>query len=194
MRRRATGEDGRPKPPPIDEALEPWRPVLAKQIPLVVGASTAIEIDRVVSTVVDKHKLRLVLVGAEFADVHAERLASADVGVLLPGTFIRRRGNDDLHLASVLSRAGVDVAFQSEAEDGARNLGLVAVYAVEQGMSPEAALEALTAAPARMYGLDDRIGAIRPGLDGDLVIFDGHPLDAAARVLRVLIHGEEVRR
>lgn len=194
-RRRATDESGRPKPPAIDEALEPWRPVLAGRAPLVVAASTALEIDRVVSTVVDKHKLKLVLIGAEFADVHAGRLASAGVGVLLPSNFIRnRRDNDRVHLASELSQAGVHVAFQSGAEDGARNLGLIAVYAVEQGMSPEDALSALTLGPARMFGLEDRIGSIAPGMDADLVIYDGHPMDATSRVRRVLIQGQEVGR
>jgi len=193
-RRRATGDDGRPKPPPIDESLEPYRPVLAGKSPLVVGARTPFEIDRVLATVVEKHELRLVLIGADFADTRSERLAAAEVGVLLPASETVLRGTDSIHLPSVLSAAGVMVGFYSDAEDGARNLGLTALYAVQQGMSPEAALDALTASPAKMFGLGERIGSIRPGLDGDLVIFDGYPLDAATSVRRVLINGEEVQR
>lgn len=193
-RRRATGEDGRPKPPPIDEGLEPYRPIFAGDTPLVVGASTPAEIDKVVATVVDKNELRLVLLGAEFADQRADRLAEAGVGVLLPAGQTVRRGYDEIHLPGVLSRAGVQVAFFSGAEDGARNLGLIAVYAVEQGMSPEAALGALTSVPAKLFGLEDRIGTIRAGMDGDLVIFDGHPLDTSTRIRRVLINGEELQQ
>ncbi len=192
-RRRATGDDGRPKPPPIDEALEPFRPIFAGQAPLIVGASTPQEIDAVVATVVDKYKLRLVLAGAESADVRAGRLAEAGVGVIMSPSMTVRRGNDDIHLPTVLSQAGVHVAFQSGAEDGARNLAINAIYAVQQGMSPRAAMEALTVNPAKMFGLEERIGTIAPGLDGDLVIYDGHPLDAATRVRRVLINGEEVQ-
>lgn len=192
-RRRATGDDGRPKPPPIDESLEPYRPVFAGETPLIVGASTAQEIDAVVATVVDKNELRLVLVGAEFADVRTQRLVDAGVGVLMSPSMMVRRGNSDVYLPGVLSRAGVSVAFESESEDGARNLLLRGVYAVQQGMSPESVLEAMTINPARLFGLDGRIGSITPGADGDLVIFDGHPMDASSRVRRVLINGEEVQ-
>lgn len=192
-RRRATGDDGRPKPPPIDESLEPWRAVLAGEAPLVVGASTPQEIDAVVETVAQKNELRLVLLGAEFADTRAETLSGRDIVVLTsPGRFVRR-GNDELHLPTVLSNAGVAVAFQSEAEDGARNLGSVALFALQQGMSPSAVMRAMTEVPAWAYGIDDRVGMIKPGLDGDLVIFDGHPFDASTRVRRVLINGQEVQ-
>ncbi len=192
-RRRATGDDGRPKPPPIDESLEPWRAVLAGEAPLVVGASTPQEIDAVVETVTQKNELRLVLLGAEFADTRAETLSGRDIVVLTsPGRFVRR-GNDELHLPTVLSNAGVAVAFQSEAEDGARNLGSVALFALQQGMSPSAVMRAMTEVPAWAYGIDDRVGMIKPGLDGDLVIFDGHPFDASTRVRRVLINGQEVQ-
>ncbi|MFI4855090.1 MAG: amidohydrolase family protein [Phycisphaerales bacterium JB065] len=192
-RRRATGDDGRPKPPPIDESLEPFRPIFAGDAPLIVGANTPLEIDAVVSAVVDKHKLRLVLLGAEYADVRTERLASAGVGVILSPSMTVRRGDDELHMPTVLSGAGIPVAFQSDAEDGARNLVRTAIFAVQQGMSPQAAMEALTINPATIFGLEGRIGSIAPGLDGDLVIYDGHPLDAATRVQRVLINGEEVQ-
>ncbi len=96
-------------------------------------------------------------------------------------------------MPTVLSNAGVAVAFQSEAEDGARNLGSVALFALQQGMSPSAVMRAMTEVPAWAYGIDDRVGMIKPGLDGDLVIFDGHPFDASTRIRRVLINGQEVQ-
>jgi imidazolonepropionase-like amidohydrolase len=158
-----------------------------------VGASTPQEIDAVVETVVKGNELRLVLLGAEYADTRADLLSGSNVVVLLrPGQTVRR-DNDELHLPTLLSNAGVDVAFQSEAEDGARNLSAVALFALQQGMSPDAVMRALTSVPARAFGINDRVGTIEAGLDGDLVIFDGHPLDAATRVRGVLINGQEVQ-
>jgi imidazolonepropionase-like amidohydrolase len=63
---------------------------------------------------------------------------------------------------------------------------------VRAGLPREAALEAVTATPAKLLGLEKRAGAIRPGRDADLVILDGDPLDPLARVERVLIAGETV--
>ena len=61
-----------------------------------------------------------------------------------------------------------------------------------EGLDPVVALEALTINPARMLGLDDRVGALVPGLDGDVVIWSGDPLDVMSRAEHVLIAGATV--
>ena len=58
--------------------------------------------------------------------------------------------------------------------------------------SSETALRALTVNPAKILRLDDRIGALKPGLDGDVVLWSGDPLDVMSRALRVFINGREV--
>jgi len=52
----------------------------------------------------------------------------------------------------------------------------------------------LTTDVARMFRLEDRIGSLEPGCDGDLLIFRGHPFQGEGRLERVLIRGEEVSR
>jgi imidazolonepropionase-like amidohydrolase len=89
--------------------------------------------------------------------------------------------------------AGIPIAFHSDAEEGAVDLPTIAAYAVSQGMGPEAALRALTADAARMYAIDERVGRLAPGLDGDVALLDGSPLDVSSRVVRVWVGGEEVR-
>lgn len=37
-------------------------------------------------------------------------------------------------------------------------------------------MRALTIGPARILGIDDRVGSIRAGKDADLVLFEGDPL------------------
>ena len=51
---------------------------------------------------------------------------------------------------------------------------------------------ALTINPARIVGIDDRLGSIEPGKDADLVIWSGDPLDVLSRVEHALIDGEEI--
>jgi len=48
---------------------------------------------------------------------------------------------------------------------------------VEWGMTPMEAIQAATSVAARYMGWEDRVGAIEPGLLGDLVAVKGSPLD-----------------
>ena len=66
--------------------------------------------------------------------------------------------------------------------------------AVKEGLDRTEALRSITVNPARILGLEDRVGALKPGLDADLVIWSGDPLDVMSRALRVFINGREVYR
>lgn len=192
VRRKTRGKDGRPLPPKIDEALEPLRRVLERKAPLVAQVRTAAQIAAVL-TLAEKHELDVVLVNAEGAAAHADQLKERGVGVVLPTALVRERLDRWYVQADDLTRRAVAVAFQSEAEDGAYALPLVGLRAVERGMGADAALAAFTVHASRMFKLDDRIGSLAEGRDGDVVVFSGHPFAASSRVLRVLINGEEVR-
>jgi imidazolonepropionase-like amidohydrolase len=50
-------------------------------------------------------------------------------------------------------------------------------------------LRACTIHPARVFGIDDRVGSLEPGKDADIVVRSGDPLDPRARVEVVLIDG-----
>lgn len=193
-RRKTTGEDGRPLPPPIDENLEPIRALLTGRIPALVSAGTSREIEEVLAVLADQYKVEhIVFLGAEEARLAAEKMKEKKASVVLPPQVLRAERRQPYHQGDDLVRRGIPVAFQSNAEDGARTLPTVGLYAVNRGMSAEQVLEAMTIGAARMYRIDDRVGSIEPGKDGDLVIFTGHPFDAASRIERVIISGEEVR-
>lgn len=64
-----------------------------------------------------------------------------------------------------------------------------ASLAVKDGLPREVAIEALTVNPAAIMRLDTRVGSSTAGLDADVVIWSGDPLDVASRALRVLIEG-----
>ena len=60
-------------------------------------------------------------------------------------------------------------------------------------MTPEGALAAITINPAKIAGLDGRIGSLAPGKDADIVITTGHPVNPLSRVWAVYIEGKQVR-
>jgi cytosine/adenosine deaminase-related metal-dependent hydrolase len=63
---------------------------------------------------------------------------------------------------------------------------------VRDGWPRAAALKSVTLHPARLLGLDKRLGSIEKGKDADLILLDGDPLEPFARVRKVLIRGEIV--
>jgi len=189
--RRTRGKDGRPLPPKVDDALEPLRAALEGTIPLVVGARSAAQITAVLEAA-SKYEVSVVMVGAEDAAAVAERLTADGVGVIVPRQIVQPRNRKPYHQADDLSRRGVQVAFQSEAEDGARSLPQLAIHAVERGMSADAALAALTVHASTMFNLQEEIGTLEEGRRGDIVIFSGHPLAGGSRIMHVIINGEEV--
>jgi imidazolonepropionase-like amidohydrolase len=69
---------------------------------------------------------------------------------------------------------------------------LQAALAEREGLPRAAALSAITATPAAIYGLADRVGSLKPGCDADLVVWTGDPLDLRSRAERVFIGGAQV--
>ncbi|MCM3661565.1 amidohydrolase [Georgenia satyanarayanai] len=131
--------------------------------------------------------------GARVADVLAEKGVPVIFGPLFTSrSKVELRDRDIASLAR-LAEAGVKVAITTDHPVVPINfLVHQASLAVKEGLDREVALRALTINPAEILGLDDRVGALRPGLDGDVVVWSGDPLDVFSRVQRVLITGAEV--
>lgn len=67
--------------------------------------------------------------------------------------------------------------------------------AVRSGLSHESALKMITINPAKTLHLEDKVGSIKVGKDGDITLFDGVPaLDVAAGVKYTIIEGKVVYR
>jgi imidazolonepropionase-like amidohydrolase len=67
----------------------------------------------------------------------------------------------------------------------------------QAGIPVEVALQAATVNAARLLGIQDRTGAIRKGLDADLLLVDGNPLQdisATERISLVVFKGERIHR
>lgn len=144
--------------------------------------------------------VRLVLLGATEAWRAAAELAANDIPVILDPAAILPMSFDEFGVrddnAARLINAGVRVAFYVSGADMNYNAGLAlreaAGIAWSNGLTREQALGAVTAAPARIWGLSDRYGSIEPGKLADLVIWDGDPLEPASAPANVLIEGEPV--
>jgi len=143
------------------------------------------------------HGMRPVIAGGEEAWAVARELAARDVPVLLdalanlPSSFDTIGSR--LDNAALLHAAGVRIAFTQFGEShNARKIRQLAGNAVAHGLPHDAALRALTAEPARIFGLGERRGRIEPGLTADLVLWSGDPLEVTAFAEQVWIEGRAV--
>jgi len=170
---------GKPKEPRFDARLEPLRSAMDGKTAVIVNVDRDDEIVDCVATL-QKYGIRPVLYGASGIPRVAGKVAGRIKGVLGNGS------------ASMLQEAGIPFAFHSQAEEGAADLPMIAMYAVANGMSPSAALRALTVDAAEMLSIGDKVGLLAPGRSGDVVLLDGPPLSPGTSVLRVWVNGIEV--
>jgi imidazolonepropionase-like amidohydrolase len=63
---------------------------------------------------------------------------------------------------------------------------------VAKGLDRQAALAALTLEPARMLGLEERLGSLEKDKDANLVFLSGDPFEPSTRVEAVMIEGRIV--
>ncbi len=185
---------GKPKAPKVDGRLEPLRRAMDGKAAVIVEVDGVRDIRACVEAFAGAG-IRPVLYGARDAHEIAGEIASRVSGVLLPPAVVEpepERGTDYRTPYADLQAAGIRVAFHSEAEEGAIDLPLRAAYAIANGMSAAGALRALTADAAAMMTIEKRVGRLETGLDADVLLLDGPPLDPATSVLRTWVNGQEV--
>lgn len=192
-RRRAKKTEGGPEAPKKDEALEPYRELFKGRIAIVVDIDASRVIEAVLPIFEKEFKVPFVLLNADGATKITEPIIKAGTGVILKVQLTEMINRRESAQSVELSRAGVTVAFQSDAEDAARQIPLRAIYSIRKGMDPTVALRSLTGDPARLMRCDDVVGFLKPGCRGDVLIFDGSPLEPGTRLLRVFVDGKEVR-
>jgi hypothetical protein len=72
------------------------------------------------------------------------------------------------------------------------SLPFEAAFAVRGGATNEEALESITLTAARILKVDDRVGSLDVGKDGDILIMDREPMDYRSMVDLVLVNGKVV--
>ncbi|MES2045136.1 MAG: amidohydrolase family protein [Pseudomonadota bacterium] len=172
--------------------LDALLPVAEGRMPLLVTVNRASDIRELLAFAKAQH-LRLIIEGAAEGWRVADEIAAAKVPVVLtpiknvPASFEMLGAT--LGNATKLRAAGVLIAFEGNGPQRERELRHNAGNVVAYGLSRADALAAITINPARIFGLADRIGSLEPGKDGDLVIWDGDPLETTSRPQAIFVRG-----
>ena len=92
--------------------------------------------------------------------------------------------------AAILTRNGVVTSINSDSGELNRHLYHEAGKSQKYGdLTDDEALALITINPAKQLGIDDRVGSIEVGKDGDLAIFNAHPLSIYAIAQRTIVDG-----
>ena len=128
--------------------------------------------------------------GHLIADELARRQARAAVGPQLITRAKMELKDKSYRTPAVLDAYGVQFALVSDHPVVPNMfLSMYAALAVRYGLSPLAALRALTRDPAELLGISDRVGMLAPGYDADLVVWSGEPLEVSSRPERIWADG-----
>lgn len=201
--------------PLVEPSLDALKPALAGEMPVAFDANEGREIDRSLLMAND-FKLKPIIVGGAGAGLRIEDLQKAKASVIYGVNFRgvgggapagggggRGGGGDSLRamqaaadapkVPALLAKAGVPFAFTGggtlQPADFVRN---AARTVKEGGLTPEAALKALTIDAARIAGAADRVGSIEQGKIANIVVTDGDLFEANTRVRHVFIDGRPI--
>ena len=188
-------EDGGDKPE-YDIKLEALIPVLKKEIPLKAHAHRADDMFTAIR-IAQEFDLKLTLDHCTEGHLIVDELLEENYPLIV-GPSLSERSKIELRnltfeTAGILSNAGKDICLMTDHPViPLQYLPICAGLAVKYGMKQEKALEAITINPAKVLGIDDRVGSIEVGKDADIVIWDGNPLEIQSNVLYTIIDGNVV--
>lgn len=179
-----------PKAPDRDPVKETLLKVLDGTLPLRVTVRRPDEIRAALAAAREKKVPTLVIDDALGAGAVASELADAAVPVVLTGLFPVALPESYEKLQpfdapKTLQDKGVPFAIASGSGRRARALPLMAAAAVGHGLSPDAALRAITLTPAEILGVQKDVGSLQAGKLADLVVCDRPLLQSDCRMLAV---------
>lgn len=185
------------KPPARDLKLEALGRVLNKEVPLMVTAHRAQDIGNALR-IAREFDIRLILDGATEGYLLLDQIKAAGIPVIVHPAMTRAFGelkNLSFENAARLRHAGIRIASQSGYESYVPKTRVVlfeAAVAAANGLSFNEAMASITIDAARILGIDERVGSLEVGKDGDVALYDGDPFEYTTHCIGTVIEGELV--
>lgn len=179
-----------------DLRLEALGRAASGELPVLVPVNSERDIRDVIEFA-DAEGLRLIIAGASQGYRVANLLAERGIPVILGPTLANPTSShapyDEQYTnPGKLHAAGVTIAFATFDASSSRTLPYEAAAGIPFGLPREAALRAITAAPAEIFGIADQVGTIEPGKIANLIVTDGDPLEITTQIHHLIVDGRQV--
>jgi imidazolonepropionase-like amidohydrolase len=196
MEKKEAAGDDLSKRPAFDIKMEALTPVMKREIPLKAHAHATEDIFTALR-IAKEFGLKITLEHVTEGHLITEELAKENVPLAVGPTLTSASKfelrNKSWVTPGRLAAAGCQVSIITDSPVIPQEyLPLCAGLAVQAGMEPFAALQAITINPAKHAGIADRVGSLEVGKDADIVVTDGCPFEVSTKVKYVLIDGEQV--
>ena len=122
----------------------------------------------------------------------APELAAAGVGAVVWSdwsSFKLEAYDATIYNARILMEAGVTTSLHSDNSEIASRMNWEAGKLLRTGLTEEQALSLVTDQAAKVIAIDDRVGSLEPGKDGDFVVWNGHPLSQFTKAEQTWVDG-----
>lgn len=193
----AAAENPGNKAPDVNPKFEALAPVLDGSLPVILSVEKAKDIELAIKFV-QEEKIKAIFRGCAQGYKVADKIKEAGIPVIIDDLYRGPSEPEDgydavFRNAAALAEAGVQICFSSGEQPAvSKDLPYHAARAVAFGLDREEAIRALTIHPARIFGIDDRMGSLEVGKDADLFITTGDPLDIRSEVKHMFINGREI--
>ena len=192
--------------PAYDRTLEPLLPALSEGRPVLYPGNLAKEIHRALD-LSRELGFSLIVYGAHEGYQAAESLAKQKAAVLVNLEWPEKERDADpeqeeplrvLRLRdrapgtpAAFEKAGVKFAFYTGEIRAAGQILPKVRAAIEKGLSPQAALRALTLSAAEIYGVDNRLGSLDTGKIANLLVTEGDLFAEKPKLKMVFVDGRK---
>ena len=183
--------------PDKDQQMEGMRNVFRGTLPVMVRVDREGDIREALKWVAANPDVKFIFTSVAEGWRVADEIAAANVPVIV-GPVLRLPSRDYDHYlrpyqnAGLLHKAGVLVALRTGQTENVRNLPFQAGYSATYGMPYDEAVKAVTLNPAKIFGVDDRLGSITKGKMANLVVTNGDLLETMTQVEMVFIRGRNL--
>ena len=179
-----------------DFRYECWLPVLEGRIPLKAHVHRADDILTAIRIAKEFH-LSMTLDHCSEGLLFAEEIKESGFPAIVGPDMASRNKIEVQNMAfktvGILNKEGICTAITTDHPVSMiQFLPICAGLAVKSGLPQQEGLRSITINAARICGVSDRVGSLEPGKDGDVVIFDGNPLEVFTSALCTIIEGKVV--
>lgn len=203
---RVAAGDARVPRPERNDALAALAPVIDGSLPMLFDAATELYVLRA-DQVAREFGLKAIVRGSGREYQRLDAIAATGRAIIVPVAFPRAPdvSSPEAALSAPLERlmhwdlapenpgrldkAGVVIALTTNGLRDAGEFLKNVRQAVERGLSSESALRALTTTPAKLFGVDNRLGSVEAGKSASFVIADGDLFDKKSKIVETWVDG-----